>query len=116
MKNREHTPTPWRTWEPETSKLITVECDAGTAENPITGKHICTTGHRNHAEAQANAAFIVKAVNCHEALTVALRRCLDAINAYGIADSKKYDSSREKVKLGYAALNASSALAEAEGK
>lgn len=64
----QHTPTPWR--NPQ---------DSVTVCNDETGKKVCDTswGVTGAKEALANAAFIVKACNCHEALLKALNICAD---------------------------------------
>lgn len=71
MDTSKHTPTPWA-FEPDHSKrdgsqFIFSDADrdtwVATAENRET----------NGAEASANAAFIVRACNSHDALVAALR-------------------------------------------
>ncbi len=59
-----HTPTPWQEFEPQTSKLLTIE--------DFKGNHIASIGHRNSEAVAANAAFIIRAVNSHDALVEAL--------------------------------------------
>lgn len=58
-----HTPTPWGVPDGGTQPTIT------TADE---SKHIATMADTGD-EMEANAAFIVRAVNCHEALVAALK-------------------------------------------
>jgi hypothetical protein len=72
-----HTPTPWETADAygpiEGGQSIKAVCD-----NYL----ICsTTGYYGRDGAIANAAFIVRAVNSHEQLVAALKRCLARIKA-----------------------------------
>jgi len=85
----EHTATPWkvdRTY-PEVRAGITVAgemlCIKEDKPIPEERKMIGLFGSPNKKEAQANAAFIVKAANAHEALVSLLRECdeyLESVN------------------------------------
>lgn len=87
MAEIKHTPTPWHeeggTIEHESGMLI---CTMSSAED-----FPCLTEDENKTEAEvraevdaeckANAAFIVKAVNCHDDLLAALEWAADEIDA-----------------------------------
>lgn len=71
-RKQEHTPTPWSTVE-----------ILGMGKTGVRGvRPICDAMVRRdqeEGEAEANAAFIVKAVNSHEALVEALRETRNAL-------------------------------------
>lgn len=54
-----HTQGPWQTFEPSTSKLLTVE--------DMKGNHICSVGHRYNEIVEANANLIAAAPELLEA-------------------------------------------------
>jgi hypothetical protein len=68
-----HTPTPWRVYKTTNGRLLLGigDADAGGITDAEFGLW------RSEPERSANAAFIVKAVNSHEALVTALRDILD---------------------------------------
>ena len=70
----QHTPTPWKVWENEIWESDDIII------------HILKPRHKNGqitkeslSEAKANAAFIVKSVNNHDALLEALKIALEAL-------------------------------------
>lgn len=69
-----HTPTPWNLDSDDIGMWINAEC------NPIPLAKMCTKNNAHSHE--ANAAFIVRAVNSHDALVGALE---DAKQALGVA-------------------------------
>ena len=77
MKNETHTPTPWTQCE---------ACDNSgdiLVQGPPEAYEIASiSGGIDNATDRANAAFIVSAVNAHEALVSALEQLHDAFNAY----------------------------------
>jgi hypothetical protein len=67
----EHTKTPWRADQPRTYAGVKWDCIIRGAENsPVC---IVTVAGFPANESKANAAFIVKAVNNHDALVKALK-------------------------------------------
>lgn len=65
MENAKHTSTPWHAHKPDESNGWWYVDGEDSAIGDV-----CTLYHDN---AESNAAFIVKAVNCHEELLEALR-------------------------------------------
>ncbi len=83
----EHTPTPWRV--EEGTDLIWGACDPddltsrGMGYSIVEGKPPHWKPYKpSRDEREANAAFIVKAVNNHEALVQALQALVDQVNDY----------------------------------
>lgn len=71
MKKQNHTPTPWRTYKPDGEKWhIGAEDPSHLIIGTING-HYRTSGIN-----QANAEFIVRAVNSHEILLEAVKFAL----------------------------------------
>jgi hypothetical protein len=106
-ENGAHTPTPWKTGTKYPTRVIGGNSDtsmivAGTAL-PV------DEGSPNETEI-ANAAFIVRACNSHEALVRELRNLVDFINQYGIRDANGKSLMED---LGYL-QEAEAALAAAE--
>lgn len=62
-----HTPTPWRLDNPESTLVI------GSNERIIAD---CDHPQLPDTEIEANAAFIVRAVNCHDDLVSALKNVM----------------------------------------
>jgi hypothetical protein len=92
----EHTPTPWRV--EDGTDLIWGACDQDDHSTYGMGYPICEGklgywGDRraDRGERDANAAFIVKAVNSHEALVKALRDIIEANNDFRKAMPEKWD-------------------------
>lgn len=69
-----HTPTPWKVDESQPEQLAVIEDNED-------GEGICEMDHsvKDPVACQANAAFIVQAVNAHERLVSALQDCLQAL-------------------------------------
>lgn len=67
-----HTPTPWTLMPGDSAPRITID---GDKEWPI----VPVISGPSKAHARANAAFIVKAVNCHEELLEALKLAYAAL-------------------------------------
>lgn len=106
MKKTNHTPTPW-SYQSDDSQLIRnskgdVICEVELPMNRERGYDTC------NAEQEANAEFIVKAVNCHDELVEALKMLL----ACGIV--AKYPKDDGKTFLN-ARLYAEQALSKAKG-
>lgn len=100
-----HTPAPWHYYE-HSHDLKFVVGDATTAI-----AHICPSGRRKLDE--ANAAFIVRAVNSHEELLAALYNLKTWIEA----DAKGYCAKELRaVSLERHLAVARAAIAKAEGR
>lgn len=68
-----HTPAPWKSFDKTLPDASTdFPCTVITASN---GCPLAYVG--NHAGYKANAAFIIKAVNCHDELLAALKGLTD---------------------------------------
>jgi hypothetical protein len=74
MSNAKHTPTPWKIGTDSEGHQPMVYSERG---HEIL---ICSLYSRSVAEAQANAAHIVKCVNGHEALVEALKEANNRIS------------------------------------
>jgi len=64
----EHTPTPWKLWDG--TKVYGHEHDGSDVSIVDSSSSFLSP-----ETSQANAAFIVRAVNCHEELVALLREC-----------------------------------------
>jgi hypothetical protein len=84
---QQHTPTPW-------SLFGNGHCIKGSHETGEAGIAMCSMAKRTPEENAINAAFIVKAVNHHEALVEALKGLHDSVegstNAPRIDDALRY--------------------------
>lgn len=80
-----HTPTPWRV--AERWHVITDDNGQWLADT--------VTVQRLNEEEAANAAFIVRAVNSHNALVDALRDALGLILENGIDECDQYEKGRD---------------------
>lgn len=99
--NSKHTPTPWHLGG--TKNMIVFAEDGWAIANAVV--------HHNKSgfeKMEANAAFIVKAVNCHEELICALEDCQETVCAK-YCDEVMGDHCEE-------CRNASAALAKAKGE
>ena len=67
------TPTPWNYKLDETYTIVDSDGDRLASMHFLKG-HL---GRRHSDEVAANARLIVRAVNAHEAMVVALARCID---------------------------------------
>jgi len=97
----EHTPTPWRV--EQGTGLVWGNCtifDDGTPDRlgvPVTDGQIERAWSKgngpSYEEMEANAAFIAKACNAHEALVKALQEAKRQLEAYELAASgENYNS------------------------
>ena len=68
-----HTPTPWTHQTPKFGESITIITDMCT---PLGHIYVKDTSKRAYEEANANAAFIVQAVNSYQAMREALQKLL----------------------------------------
>jgi hypothetical protein len=89
-KTSEHTPTPWRA----ANKSPTKVCDGIGHKVASCTTHAGGDQWRTHEQAAANAAFIIRAVNNHEALVAMLRK----VTRYGddpasISEAREFLSS-----------------------
>lgn len=80
----EHTPTPWRVTcaypdETDNVKVKTNGCIAIKSGVRAIGLF----GHESRDEANANAAFIVRACNCHDELVATLKLCQEMLEMHG---------------------------------
>jgi hypothetical protein len=83
MSNAKHTPTPWWVAQSAGPGILAVD-----AIDPADGNlfAVCEifgiNDMREHSpEAEANAAFIVRACNCHNQLVAALKALYDAVDS-----------------------------------
>lgn len=81
-KKPQHTPTPWRL-DKENPDLVRDEKD-GFLVTKVTGA--------NDLESHANAEFIVRAVNSHEEMLIALRSVRNEFRAYVLNDPKNLET------------------------
>jgi len=93
-KQAEHTPTPWRLDKQNPSLLRDAK-----------GLYVAKISE----ELPADAAFIVRAVNAHEALLKALKACVASLQR----DTE--DFGHEVAHINYAIRDAEQAIARAEG-
>lgn len=71
--NAQHTPTPWHVGDGKAARIIYGQDGYAIAD--------ATVYHGRHGGAEeANAAFIVRAVNAHDDLVAALRKARNAIS------------------------------------
>ncbi len=90
MSEKEHTPTPWRTWDVIAANGSDEYPEASKGDLRIVGSdNICVGiifgGNSSLPEADKNAAFIVDAVNGYTASTAreaALREALEKASGY----------------------------------
>lgn len=83
MTNTKHTPTPWHYVENKRLGLMQI-CDTiyhNKGETSLITSINTNDPHLHNA--QANAAYIVKAVNCHEQLVEALKALRNAARKQG---------------------------------
>ena len=74
---RDHTPTPWKASPYSSIVGIAISAQPDPNKNTVVLAGTMGTFSDDHqVESEANAAFIVRAVNNHEALVDALERCL----------------------------------------
>lgn len=121
----EHTPTPWRAkiarWKPDTeafgfgiySDYVHPRLPIGIEMHSIAGggiyEHSSFSACYTPEQIEANADFIVKCVNSHEALVAALRQLHDNNAEYGrINNLGGYDN--QDMKQARAALKLAAAL------
>lgn len=112
----EHTPTPWATeyrkgqnsfYGQDIYEAATGETIATAAWYPVALSDTHTTTNR-----EANAAFIVKAVNCHDDLVAALEEARSAVEyAYrgtdsGTPDERKFSHTAEVIRAALAKAEA----------
>ncbi len=110
----QHTPGPWRV---ERSPLPSLPSHVGISG----GDHIwlaavvARLNGQKYPEGEANAAFIVRACNNHEALVAALRSCSEALD-----EAKRFADSKGSLELAAfcasEAEQARAALAAAKGE
>lgn len=71
----QHTPTPWRTTNDHANKI----CDQVGKKIAVCPTHAGGGQWRDREEADANAAFIVRACNAHEELVAAADEALNTL-------------------------------------
>ena len=84
--NSKHTATPWRINPRSRSTVQTLDGDTVAA----CGVRSDLSKPNLHEELEANAALIVRAVNCHEELVAALEKAANQFGCLGYVDSEKY--------------------------
>lgn len=107
----QHTPTPWKVCDIAVNDQWHVGSTIGAAD-PADGRRVCDVS-RIPANYQANAAFIVRACNAHDALVAALKESQAALVAW------KHSYEAQSGTLAYidAQWKANNeALAQAEGR
>jgi hypothetical protein len=110
MSEPKHTPIPWRIGYYNAQKCtigIVVDTDAG---EDVVAEVCHHDGYLPGEFGEANAAFIVRACNSHDALLAACRRLLDVIDEYGLHDHAGEDIGDVETSA------ARAAIAEAEGQ
>ena len=85
-----HTPTPWGYTYDGSS-----EWSIGPAADPQSNP-VMSIWSRNDDRARANAAFIVRAVNCHDELIDA---CRDALHALEVTNPEALQGSRSQARI-----------------
>lgn len=75
-----HTPTPWNLDSDDLGMWINAEC------NPIPLAKMCTKNNAHIHE--ANAAFIIRAVNSHDALVGAVLELMTTAKIHGASESE----------------------------
>ena len=100
----EHSPLPWRIYALENSNALHID-DAG-------GQDIVTAWGWGEPEdaMRANAAFIVRAVNCHADLLAALKSTLDWLSSFSMPPAATIAEKQDHMAI----LEAAIAKAEAE--
>jgi hypothetical protein len=96
-----HTPTPW------TAKGYDVRAGQAGRMIAYTGPHHTPDDQYPKGcklEDEANAAFIVKAVNCHDELVEALENCLSAFETHYVAGEKLSDIYSARIERARAAI------------
>lgn len=80
----QHAPTPWTVYDAGSEGYPGI--DAGWRSIVMFGSadEECGVRGDTHAEAEANARFIVRAVNCHDELLTHLIAAVDALEAFGV--------------------------------
>jgi hypothetical protein len=106
-----HTPTPWRVVN---GSLIKDELMPFDRDERYTALIATTGGHATGALADANAAFIVRAVNSHEHLVAALRNLVTASEAYSTVHAPDSDDITRMLKYADAFDKARAVLAAME--
>jgi hypothetical protein len=86
---QKHTPTPWRAGSYSSIVGVPIMAQPDPKQNTIivagTRSAAATTPDGFRAEVEANAAFIVRAVNAHDDLVKALRELIESMPAEGQA-------------------------------
>jgi len=83
MTATKHTPTPWSAAISMDGRhngfsiLAPWDCDGNEPYHPLIAKTFHNHGHCDMETSRANAAYIVKAVNAHEALVEALENLVE---------------------------------------
>ena len=94
MNTQKHTPTPWKTWFCEDNKRLKTGhwafCPAIQADDGVL-RIVPFAGIRGDV-AEANAAFIVRAVNSHEALIEACKVLLSIVHEQSACVDSKFNS------------------------
>lgn len=97
---------PWRQIEGEALRVYAGDVLVANCSTDFTGAQAGEITER-HAVAKANAAYIVRAINAHEAMREALTNSLDALTGlkgYFDAESHEYDTIDHEIKRTIAAL------------
>lgn len=108
-----HTPGPWRVAAPPDKVCTDYGDDSDFTKNGL-AKTVVVCEHRSwmaEGEEFANAAFIVKAVNCHNELLEALREMVEAYDGFPTDMSR---DERECCRIAFG--KAEAAIAKAEGR
>lgn len=106
-QTQQHTPTPWKVMHNE----------IGLEWNIEAGNELIAVLVPKNQRNLDNAAFIVRAVNSHEALLAALKRYMSFNGRYGeFGNYEEMDSTDIAVNLSILRKQANEAIAQAEGK
>ena len=102
MTNTQHTPTPWYISETRLKTTIEIYIDGwGYTLADCDASHSSLADKVGIEEVEANAAFIVKAVNCHDELLKALEGMLQIF--LDVDDSADFENMKT-VKAARAAI------------
>jgi len=111
----EHTTTPWKSWEDPFTARLHIEGDSTqiavmSSELEMLDPEDSSPDEREQARntVDANAEFLIRAVNCHHELLAALKQTLDALYNETTKSNSVWISTTKHM--------ASAAIAKAEGK
>ena|SRR3990167_4956815 len=100
-----HSRLPWKLWELniENEGGVTIAVVHDSSEYPFLDEE---HGAEVDAEAEANAAFIVRAVNAHDALVEALGEAYAALIAHGLGSASHNETADLILLIGKALVKA----------